>query len=146
MEHVVDLLKIDDAVSAIPLRDAALRFIASSQETLIAVQDADDFDSLDKDLMKELIAAVTGNRGSKRQRNHELDLPEGSEWPKLTAAQLRRACAERNLATSGNKAALFARLPSQRVVFAMQILRLWVIMQLLLAACVMSPTLVRIAM
>mmetsp|Transcript_2752 Transcript_2752/g.4661 ORF Transcript_2752/g.4661 Transcript_2752/m.4661 type:complete len:385 (+) Transcript_2752:42-1196(+) len=112
VENAVDLLKIADAVSVTELRDAALKFISSSQATLIAVQDTDAFDSLDNDLMKELFAAVTGNRGSKRQRSDKFEFPEGTVWQKLTAAQLRRACAERDLPTGGNKATMCARLPS----------------------------------
>jgi len=110
VDNAAALLQMADTFNVTTLREAAIKFISRNRETLVAVQETKAFDLLDKDVMKELFAAVTGSTGSKRKVSDEYEFPDGSNWSGLAVAQLRRACGERNLATSGNKAALIARL------------------------------------
>mmetsp|Transcript_69829 Transcript_69829/g.227177 ORF Transcript_69829/g.227177 Transcript_69829/m.227177 type:complete len:390 (-) Transcript_69829:15-1184(-) len=112
VDNAVDFLQLADTFDIQSLKEAAMKFIACNRETLVAVQDTPAFDNLDKDLMKELFAAVTGVTGTKRPHAETHEFPDDSDWSSMTLAQLRRACSERKLPSAGNKAALRARLPS----------------------------------
>lgn len=108
--NAADLLCLADMWDIPDFKRKVLEFITRSPETLRDVQDTEGFDQLDKDLTKEILVAMTGKRTPKRPRENELEFPCGSQWSALTLVQLRRACSERGFSTTGNKAALQARL------------------------------------
>lgn len=110
VHNAASFLEMADLYDVSSLKEAALKFITRSRENLIAVQDTPAFDNLDKDLMKELFVAVTG---VKRTHTDTCEFPDGSDWQKLTLAQLRRACIERKLPSTGNKKVLLARLTAE---------------------------------
>lgn len=109
-KNAAPLLRMADMYNVPSLRETAVKFISQSRETFMEVQDSQDFDLLDKDMMKEIMFAMMGTTSKKRPAPDAYEFPEGSNWNSLSVAQLRRACTERKLVSSGNKAALLARL------------------------------------
>lgn len=121
--HLAETLNIDTAASVLQaahkfnipkLKHEALNFITSSGERLAAVQDAEGFDDLDRDLLRELLEMVVpGSRKRKSSGVHAREFADDSDWGTLTHLQLRRACRERELPSTGTKAVLQARLSSR---------------------------------
>merc|ERR1739848_742458 len=102
--NAADVLCLADMLGVFPLKKFALRFITQSNDTLLAVQDTDGFDKLDKSLVREILFATASHcaGSAKHAREEELEFPDGSHWERLGASQLRRACSERSLANDGN--------------------------------------------
>jgi len=108
--NAAELLRVADMLNVTPLKQQALAFITSSADTLKTVQDTTGFELLDKDLVKEILRATFHKSGIKRTNSDECEFPSGSDWARMTLAQLRRACVERGRSKAGNKAALLERL------------------------------------
>jgi len=109
--NAADLLRLADMWDIAHFKRKVLEFITRSSETMRDVQDTEGFDRLDKDLTKEILVVWTGKRTPKRPREEgALEFPCGSQWSILTLVQLRRACSERGLSTTGTKAVLQTRL------------------------------------
>jgi len=109
--NAADLLRLADMWDIAHFKRKVLEFITRSSETMRDVQDTEGFDRLDKDLTKEILVVWTGKRTPKRPREEgALEFPCGSQWSNLTLVQLRRACSERGLSTTGTKAVLQTRL------------------------------------
>eukprot|EP01001_Neometanema_parovale_P006868 NODE_3207_length_1258_cov_61.953304_g3044_i0.p1 GENE.NODE_3207_length_1258_cov_61.953304_g3044_i0~~NODE_3207_length_1258_cov_61.953304_g3044_i0.p1 ORF type:complete len:398 (-),score=50.23 NODE_3207_length_1258_cov_61.953304_g3044_i0:64-1197(-) len=93
----------------LPIKRNVLKFITADAKTAHAVQETPEYDDLDKDLLKELMTCLLPPI-PKRAREGELEFPADSVWTRLTVAQLKRACAERQLSTTGPKTTLISRL------------------------------------
>ena len=93
------------------LKDRALAFITKDQTTLKAVIDLPEFDELNPTVTRELLVFSQGS--GKRKRQEEKEFPDGSNWSRLTFAQLQRACDERKLSTMGPKDDMVRRLVAE---------------------------------
>lgn len=118
VQNAAIILRIADEINRRDLKDAALRFITSSESQMRAVQQASPFDALSPELVKEVYEIYFNPRRlQKRARSDafegEPEFPHGSDWAHLSGAQLRRACSERDLPTGGGRSALVALLESQ---------------------------------
>merc|ERR1712032_1736864 len=93
---------------------AIMEFITLDDSRFRCVKDTREFDMLDPNLVAELMEVFLHPRGKKRLR--ELTILEfniDQDWSVLSNAQLRRACAERELATSGSREDLISLLLAQ---------------------------------
>lgn len=108
VENAARVLYLADRASLDSLKQATLSFITNSEERFNLVRDTEDFDSLDKDLLHEVITSALSR--PKRPRSEALEFADGEDFTRLTLAQLRRACTERGLSSLGNKEMLIARL------------------------------------
>lgn len=113
------------------LKQDIMRIMTLTAEIFKAVKDLPEFYDLDADLRDELTEVFlargssggrqhcprgfTGCRGNKRGTDPAggKEFPDGHDWPRLSNAQLRRACAERGLTTGGTQKELVALLRAQ---------------------------------
>ncbi|CAK0874649.1 unnamed protein product [Prorocentrum cordatum] len=116
--NAAELLRLADMYDVLPLKQHVVKFIARSMDTLRAVQDTAEFDKLDANLIKEVVSTMVAHCGAKHPRDEAeqvLEFPDGSDWARLSVAQLRRACSERKLPSAGLRAALLSRLSAGAV-------------------------------
>lgn len=107
VNNAAETLLLADTYGLTAVKEAAIDFMSRDHETIQAIQDTEAFDRLSKELVMKLFTALAK---PKRKRTASLEFPDGSDWSKLTASQLRRACAERSLHQGGAKASLVERL------------------------------------
>jgi speckle-type POZ protein len=93
------------------LKRTCLEMATSGEDTLQAVQDSDDFESLPPELVREMFVFAHGN--NRRRKADALEFPSGTQWAALSRVQLQRACDERSLANcAGDRDELARRLES----------------------------------
>eukprot|EP00448_Togula_jolla_P013938 CAMPEP_0170577092 /NCGR_PEP_ID=MMETSP0224-20130122/4739_1 /TAXON_ID=285029 /ORGANISM="Togula jolla, Strain CCCM 725" /LENGTH=501 /DNA_ID=CAMNT_0010899973 /DNA_START=34 /DNA_END=1536 /DNA_ORIENTATION=- len=105
------MLRIASETGRLGLKTAILRYITSDEVTLRAVKDMREFDTLDRELALEVMEFFIHPPSTKRKKRQralgdcpdELEFVDDEDWARLSNAQLRRACSERGLATSGGR-------------------------------------------
>ena len=93
-----------------------LAFITLDAVTLHAVHDTRSFDDLPRELALEVTEAYMNITRSRKRSSVAIsgfEFPDNSDWMRLSNAQLRRACAERSLQTSGSRETLLRLLQAQ---------------------------------
>merc|ERR1711920_885172 len=98
------------------LKVAALSFMTVTDSRMRAVQKTPAFDTLDVELVKEVYEVLLNpmhSRKRPREGEDKIDFPVGSDWERLSNAQLRHACCERDLSTCGNREDLISLLQAQ---------------------------------
>mmetsp|Transcript_43362 Transcript_43362/g.97888 ORF Transcript_43362/g.97888 Transcript_43362/m.97888 type:complete len:409 (-) Transcript_43362:70-1296(-) len=90
------------------LKTACLGFATRDEQTVRALHDMREFDELGADLVRELFVFAHGT--GKRRMTGAFEFPNGSDWTRLSNAQLQRACDERQLLALGERRELLARL------------------------------------
>lgn len=107
-QSVIKVLQIAHELGNQELKRACLEYATSTAETLQAIQDSRDFESLQPALVREMFVHAHGN-GTRRQAGG-LEFSSLTRWGDLSAAQLQRACDERGLPSFGERAELLVRL------------------------------------
>lgn len=111
VHNAATILGIANAVGSQRLKNVSLNFITQNEERVRAVQETPAFDSLDRELVAEVSETFFHPLGKRRRRSEEeREFPDGQDWARLSNAQLRRACAERELPTGGERGGLTGRL------------------------------------
>jgi len=108
IQSVIKVLQIAHELGNQELKRACLEYATSTTETLQAVQDSRDFESLQPALVREMFVHAHGN-GTRRQAGG-LEFSHLTRWGDLSVAQLQRACDERGLPSFGERTELLARL------------------------------------
>lgn len=112
----VPMLQCACLTGRLSLKQLVLEFITLDGDTFQRVKDMPEFDSLDQHLQNEIMEVFLRRlkeKGGKRPSQAGLEFPDGQDWPRLSCAQLRRACAERGLDTGGDKGTLAALLQAR---------------------------------
>eukprot|EP00929_Paragymnodinium_shiwhaense_P098162 TRINITY_DN59696_c0_g1_i1.p1 TRINITY_DN59696_c0_g1~~TRINITY_DN59696_c0_g1_i1.p1 ORF type:complete len:435 (+),score=40.49 TRINITY_DN59696_c0_g1_i1:145-1449(+) len=123
--NVAKVLLKADKHQLLPLMHAALRFATWDRETLSAVQDAEEYNAFSADLLR-LVSAYAELIEPRIDNDRPLpvnlqwgdvphEFPGTTDWRKLSQPQLRRACLERCVATSGSAIEMAARLSKHGV-------------------------------
>jgi len=113
VHNAATMLGIANAMGSQNLKTVALNFITQNEERMRSVQETPAFDSLDRELVAEVSEVFFNPLGRRRRRSgvgEEREFPNGEDWERLSNAQLRRACAERDLPTSGGRDSITGRL------------------------------------
>lgn len=118
MANVVDRLRFADLHDRQKLRHSCLAFITRTPAVVKEVQATDAFEHLCETrpkLLKDILAMATGSLSTRKRQSppDAFEFPNGSDWARLSLANLKKACQERGLSDSGVKAALRLRLESQ---------------------------------
>lgn len=105
---VLRMLTIANELQIQELKTACLKYATRNQNTLRELLDQPAFDELNPDLVRELFIMDKGS--GKRRIADGIEFPDGSDWARLSNAQLKRAMDERGLSSTGDKSQMFAQL------------------------------------
>jgi hypothetical protein len=111
LKSVLKILKIAYDRENKILKERSLEFVAKDKSTIAAVMDLPEFDNLGQNITRDLF--IHSHGCGKRKRQEEKEFCDGSDWSRLTFAQLQRACDERELSTMGSKEDMVRRLQAE---------------------------------
>lgn len=106
-ETACGILLAATSTGARNLRVRTIEYMVADRDSFQSVHDSKDFETLDKDLVMEILTKFLGKREREDDSN---EFPDGSDWKRFSAGQLRRACAERGLPDDGPRELLIAAL------------------------------------
>eukprot|EP00746_Dinoflagellata_sp_MGD_P122941 gnl/MRDRNA2_/MRDRNA2_57693_c0_seq4.p1 gnl/MRDRNA2_/MRDRNA2_57693_c0~~gnl/MRDRNA2_/MRDRNA2_57693_c0_seq4.p1 ORF type:complete len:245 (+),score=48.72 gnl/MRDRNA2_/MRDRNA2_57693_c0_seq4:46-780(+) len=116
--NVARLFKLSDQYGLLNLRRALMYFVMSDDKRFQAVRNSDEYSQFSADLLRDIVAHHAVHDKSRWKRDPPLlqwkdatmEFESDTDWQRLTSDDLRRACFERTLATTGTAAELVSRL------------------------------------